>query len=295
MSVATPSGPHQELETEHPQTPGSHDPELLIEEARQRQRRRSRRREVALLVGVVLAALAFGINHFAAGGSSAATQPTPSTAGASATPSVLYRKIETVEAFANLPVERRTVEVWSTLNAPLRYRETLTTTGEPPLEIGAGPGHDKVLGAEQIVYLYQPSNNTIYRTGAYLPQAPTPPPSADRSFRRYVATHGAVRTLRGRPVYVLAQSHRGVSDVVYLDRRTFQILMTVHKTEYLRQIMRVLATKVLPATSANLKLTDLTLAHPGARTLPAPPHIHAVYGRAVNFGNVSPDGVSVMP
>jgi hypothetical protein len=296
MSVTTPSRPHQELETEHPQAPGSHDPELLIEEARKRQRQRSRRRSLALLVAVILAALAAGISHFARdGSSSAATQPSASTVVTDPTPSVLYRKIETVKAFANLPVERRTVEIWSTLNAPLGYRETLTTTGEPPLEIGAGPGHDKVLGAEQIVYLYQPSNNTIYRTGAYLSHAPPPPLSADRSFRRYVAKHGAVRTLHGRSVYVLTQSRGGDSTVAYIDGRTFQLLMTVHTTKYSKLTTRVLARKVLRATTANLKLTDLALAHPGARTLPAPPHIHAVYGCAVNFGNVSPDGVSVMP
>jgi hypothetical protein len=283
---------------ERSQIPTTNDPELLIEEARQRQRRRSRRRATALVVAAILAALGFGISQFARGGSSAANQPTPGAAGIDPRPTVLYRKIETVKLVPNLPPERRTVEVWTASNAPLRYRETLTTTGQRRLEIGAGPGHDKVLGTEQIVYFYQPSNNTIYRTGAYAhgPTAPPTSPGADRSYRRYVAEHGAARTLDGRSVYVLTfQRGPNAKTLAYIDRHTFQLLMTVYTGTDIKLITRTVARKVLPATTANLKLTDLALAHPGARLLAAPPEIHAAYALAVNFDNISPDGVSVQP
>jgi hypothetical protein len=274
------------------------DPELLIEEARQRQRRRSHRRAAGLVVVATLAALGFGIDQLARGGSSAANQPTPSTAGIHPAPTVLYRKIETIKIVPDLPIERRVVEVWTASNAPLRYRETMTTTGQPPLEIGSGAGHDKLIGTERIVYLYQPSNNTIYQTGAYIPDpnpTPTPQPVARGSFRRYVARHASRGILDGRAVYVLtAQSKGNNRTVTYIDRRTFRLLELVHTGPDLKLIVRILAWKVLPPTRANLEHTTLTLAHPGARVRPAPAHLHAVYDRAVNFDNVSTDGVSVL-
>ena len=152
--------------TDEPQPTTS--PELLIEEARQRQRQRARRRTAVLVAVGVFAMLGFGIYRVAQGGGADAATPRSAAVAADPTQTVLYRKIETVKIVPHLPVERRTVEVWTASNAPLGYRELLKTTGQPSLEIGAAASHDPTLGRLQAVYLYQASNNTIYRTGAEL-------------------------------------------------------------------------------------------------------------------------------
>ena len=69
-------------------------------------------------------------------------------------------------------------------------------------------------------------------------------------------------------------------------------MTVVHGTD-LTLIKRMLVRKNLPATQANLKLTTLPKAHPGARIRPATPQIKAIYGLATMFDNKSPDGVSV--
>ncbi len=71
--------------------------------------------------------------------------------------------------------------------------------------------------------------------------------------------------------------------------------MTVLRNTNLTLIKHTLVRKTLPATKANLKLTNLTKAHPGARIRPATPRIKTLYGLATWFDNVSPDGVSVAP
>ena len=67
----------------------------------------------------------------------------------------------------NLPVEQRTVETWSSSSDPLTERQIVTIDGGRRFEIGSGAGQDKVLGAQEVNYLYDASTKTIYRTGYY--------------------------------------------------------------------------------------------------------------------------------
>jgi len=286
--------------TDEPQTTTA--PELLIEEARQRQRQRARRRTAVLVAVGVFAVLGFGIYWVSHGGGADGATPGFAAVAGEPKPSVLYRKIETVKIVPHLPVERRTVEVWTASNAPLGYRELLQTTGQPSLEIGAGASRDPSLGTLQAVYLYQASNNTIYRTGATL--APPPPPrsqtpiSPEQIYRRLIASPGArlsgTSTVNGRPVNVI-RTHLpdGATLDLYIDQSTYRTIKFVLRGDSLMIIRRTLAWKTLPATKANLKLTNLTKAHPGARIRPATPRIKATYGLATTFDNQSPDGVSV--
>lgn len=288
-------GPSLLVGTDEPQATTS--PELLIEEARQRHRQRAKRR-TAVLVGVgVLALLGFGIYQVEHGGGGAqAAKPGAAAVAADPKPTVLYRKIETVKIVPHLPVERRTIEVWSTTNAPLAYRELVKTTGQPALEIGASVSDDPAFGTLQAVYLYQGSNNTIHRTGAYsVPPQPQPQPSMspEQAYRRLIAqpgVHPKSSRLNGRPVYVIRNA--GLRTTFYVDQHTYWPIMTVYRSPYLTVIKRTLARKTLPATQANLKLTTLAKAHPGARVRPATPRIKALYGLATVFDNVTTDGVS---
>jgi hypothetical protein len=144
-----------------PQTTTGSDPELLIEEARQRQRQRAKRRKIAFVAVGVLAVLGFGINQLVRGESGVHAKPLPSIAGgADPRPAVVYEKIETVKVVPHLPIERVTVETWAATNAPSTVRKLVTVAGGPSLEIGVGPGHGMGRG-EQITYLYLASTNTI--------------------------------------------------------------------------------------------------------------------------------------
>jgi hypothetical protein len=288
--------------TDEPQTTTS--PELLIEEARQRQRQRARRRTAVLVAVGVFAMLGFGIYRVAQGGGADAATRGAAAVAAAPKPTVLYRKIETVKIVPHLPVERRTVEVWTASNAPLGYRELLKTTGQPSLEIGAAASHDPTLGRLHAAYLYQASTNPLYQTGAELVPPPPPQPQAsnpEQAYRRLIAQPGVrlsgTSTVNGHPVYVIRLPARGDIDirgaVLYIDQRTYLPIMTVfHSTDY-TVIKRMLDRKILPATEANLKLTTLTNAHSGARIRPATPRIKAIYGLATMWDNHSPDGVSV--
>ena len=249
--------------TDEPQTTTA--PELLIEEARQRQRQRAKRRTAVLVAVGVLAVLGFGIYQVArSGGGAQAAKPRAAAVAADPTPTVLYRKIETVKIVPHLPVERRTVEVWTAANAPLAYRELLQTTGQPSLEIGAAASHDPTLGTLQAVYLYQASNDTIYRTGADLPPPPQPQSqpsmSPEQSYRRLIAqpaVHSESSRLDGQPVYVIRVP--GLPDqgttIFYIDQHTYRPIMTVYHGTDLTLIKHTLVRKTLPATKANLKLT----------------------------------------
>ena len=281
-------------------------PELLIEEARQRHRQRAKRRTAALVAVGVLAVLCFGIYQVLHGGVGAQAAAEGGAVAAGPKPTVLYRKIETVKIVPHLPVERRTIEVWSATNAPLAYRELLKTTGQPSLEIGAAASHDPTLGRLQAVYLYQASNNTIYQTGANLPPPPQPqsqtPTSPEQAYRRLIAQPGVhldgTRSVNGHPVYVVRVRAAGPwvdirEFVIYIDQHTFLTIKTVVRTPALTLIKQILARQTLPATKANLKPTTLTNAHSGARIRPATPRIKTIYGRATMFDNTSPDGVSV--
>ena len=288
--------------TDEPQTTTS--PELLIEEARQRQRQRARRRTAALFAVAVFAVLAFGIDRVAQGGGADAANPKSAAVAAAPKPTVLYRKIETVKIVSHLPVERRTVEVWTASKAPLGYRELLKTTGQPSLEIGAAASHDPTLGTLEAFYLYQASNNTIYQTGADFPPPPQPrsqtATTPEQAYRRLIAQPGirlsGTSSINGHPVYVIRLPdlpNAGGNTTIYIDQRTYQPIKIVQRGPDLTVIKQTLVRKTLPATEANLKLATLTDAHPGARIRRATPRIKAIYGKATLFDNTSPDGVSV--
>jgi hypothetical protein len=267
------------------------DPELLIEEARQRQRQRARRRATVLVAVGVLAMLGFGIDQLTRGGGSVqAKQSMPATIAADPKPMVIYEKVETVKIVPHLPIERHTVEAWSATNATSTWRGRVTIAGGHSAEIGAGPGHGKVLGAEQITYLYLASTNTIYRTGANL-VAMGPPISAlpqEPLFRRLIAQPGVhlngTRALDGHTVYVVrvhpASPVGAPTETLYVDKHTYVPMMSVTTTTDLRVVTRTLAWKALPATKGNLRLTSLAGAHPRANRLPAPPRIKELFGRA---------------
>ena len=289
------------IATDDPQ-PATGDPEALIEEARRHHRLRVRRRATLLTAVLILAPLGLGIDRLARGGVSPRAQSPASAGLANPLRAVTYEKVETVKIVPDLPTQRRIVQIWSTTNAPTTYRELLRTTGQPSLEVGAAPGHDSQIGAEQIVYLYQPSSNTIYVTGAY-PALPPPRPHAAISpaaqFQQLIHQPGAhlvgKRTIDGHSVYVvktLEGQTEPVQATLYIDDHTYQPIITVTTSPALRIIRRVLAFKTLRATSRNLNLTTLAAAHRHARTLPAPARIKALYDDAANFLNVSSNGIS---
>jgi hypothetical protein len=274
-----------------PPTTSSTYPELLIEEAHQRHRRRVRLRVIVFALLVVLAALGVGIAQLVTSGRGIdAKQPPPAPFAADPKPAVIDAKVEVTTVISGRPVRRQTFEVWQATNAPETYREQLKLAGEPAVEIGAEPGHDKILGAEQIIYLYAASSNTIYRTGAYLPglsiaPQPLPPLPLTRSFRHVLAHRGArlegTRTLDGHNVYVVRsvspQPGGADTQTIYYDTHTYLPILTVTTQPTLRITIRVLAWTTLPATKSNVKLTSLTTAHPNARVLPAPQRIKNIY------------------
>jgi hypothetical protein len=255
--------------------------EALFEEARQRQRQRLRRRAMVLGVGALLAAgVGFVVIRTTGGGGTATTQPTPIASSAIQKPVVTYEKLETVTLAPPLPTERRISETWSTTSAPRSYRELVTVAGAAPTEIGAGSGHDKTLGAEQIVYLYSSATNTIYRTGFYLVSTRPNPAlglGPEEFFRTVVAEHRVhlegTRPLGAHTVFVL----RSFGRTDYIDTHTYLPVMTVILDGGEKIIQRVLAWKTLPATPSNLRLTRLAAAHRGARIRAAPPRIQALY------------------
>src|SRR5689334_16136022 len=163
------------LVPDEPPTATSAVPEALIEEARELQRRRLKQRKALLYAVTVLSLVGFGIAQLAQGGSSGLAQRPAIPAASAARPAVLYEKIETVKVVSHLPIERQTIERWSTTDRPWVYRELVTTVEGRTVEIGSAQGHDKVLGAEQLTYLYLASSNTIYRTGTMVPPEPLRP------------------------------------------------------------------------------------------------------------------------
>jgi hypothetical protein len=263
-------------------------PELLIEEARRRQRQRLRRRAAVLGIAAILAGLGLGIDQLVGAGGKSATGGSGPAAAAGSGAAVIYEKLETVKLAAQLPTERRTSEIWSATNEPLRYRELLTVAGGPSVEIGAGPGYEQTLGLpEQVVYLYSASKDTIYETGAYdVPLQPDPALalSPRRFVERLLAEH-RVRlvdktVLEGRPVLVI-ESSRGWPRTDYLDARSYLPVKSILVDGTATIIQRTLVRKTLPATKANLDRTRLATSHPGAHIAQASPRIDRLYAEAI--------------
>jgi len=264
------------------------DPKALIEEARERQRRRRQRGRALLGAVAILAVVGCGGFLLARGdGTVGAGQRGRAAAAGSARPTVTYEKRETLKIAPGLPAERRTSEIWSAANAPLSYRELLSVTGGPTVEIGAGRGHDETLGTVQDVYLFDPTANAIYRTGYY--DVSTRPQWAlrlsTRRFFRLLIAQNRVRVigtqrLGGRSVYVV-RSRRGTLRTDYIDTQSYLPVKSVIQDGDATVVMRTLVRKTLPATKANLARTRLSTAHPGARVEPAPTRIDELYGKAL--------------
>jgi hypothetical protein len=274
------------IATDDPQTTATLDPELLIEEARDRHRRRLRRRATVFVAIAVLVILGFGIDQLVPNGSGVAAKQSASAGVAGdPSPTVTYEKLETLEISPGLTVQRWTSEVWSATNAPWTYRELTKIGAGPTIEIGAGPGRDKTLGAEQIVYLYRPATGSIYRTGAFLVPSQRGRAAASSPsgfFRQLIARSrvhlGGMRMLGRHRVYVvrLDDSNR---TTVYIDKHNYTPVLTVFSDGTKRIVQRTLTRTSMPATTANLARTRLAAAHPGAQVLPAPARIRELYAR----------------
>jgi hypothetical protein len=279
------------LITDEPQTLRVTEPELLIEEARERQRKRHRWGAV-LVAGVVLVVLGVGIARIGRSNNPAPPQKAPKLPPAIAEqPGVVYEKVEVVVTTPHVPTVLRTGEIWFSTAAPWAYRELLTIAGEARFEVGAQQHQDPKFGREQLVYLYDARSDTIYRTGAnLLPTTPAPSPRA--LFKRLLAQPGVVlagtRMFEGHKVYVArsygSTSIGNTSETMYVDTATYRPLLSVATSPDLRSTVRILVYKTLPATPANLKLTSLARSHPRAHVRPAPPRIDALYGKANQIG-----------
>jgi hypothetical protein len=271
------------LITDDPTIP---EPEALIEEARERQRQRAKRRWIVLGVVGFLAVLGFGIDQLALGSTGDALRA--SASAATPPPTVTYEKVVILKIVPHLPVEKTTIETWSSSTQPAVNRQVVTIAGGPRLEIGAGPAHAKVLGPLQAVYLYDRSTNTIYRTGFFFAPPPSSrPPTPKEMFAETLDRPGVhlagTRTYDGRSVFVLSVRNPkfGITGTIYADKLTYRPLMSDFRRIDLRNIVRTVAYKTLPATPANLALTRLRGVHPNARIVfHASPHIRALYGEA---------------
>ena len=254
-------------ETE-PKTAIASDPQALIEEARQLQRQRTRRRMIALQVAAWLIVVGVGVSQFARGHSSAGTAPTRPVAGSAQAPTVTYTKAIRQKFVPGLPVETQTLETWSASNSPLVSRTVVTIAGGPRFEYGLGPAQDKLLGVKQAAnYLFDPSTQTNWRISSF----PVPPPLEQR-FKQLLAEYRnsltATRRYLGRSVYVLRLRMSTGEQTYYIDKRTFEPLMIDMKDGYhLRTVYRTVVYHTLPATKANLALTNLPTAHPRAKAV----------------------------
>jgi hypothetical protein len=259
-------------------------PEALIPEARELQRQRSRRRMFFFALAGVLLAVVFGIYQLVQGGSTVSATP-PASAGANAKPTVTYEKVVIQKIVPHLPVETTTIETWSAPDG-ITNREIVTNAGGAPIEIGAAPGTDKALGALQVNYLYDKTTGRIYRTGyttASTKKLPTPEQMFKNALARPYFHLAGTTTYRGQKVYIVAlrDEDRGVHGTIYVDERTFEPMLQTESSVDLRTVVRTLAFKTLPATTANLALTSLSGLHPKARiVLQAPPRIKQLYGDA---------------
>jgi hypothetical protein len=279
------------LLTEHPQKAPAGVPQALIEEARERQRRRWQRRANLLLAGTVLALIGLRVvDHRGPGDSGVgATHPPRAALGTGPRSSVIFERIETVESVPHVPILRRIAEIWSLSDDPSTFREVVTIAGGPQVEIGGGPGHDAVLGNEQVTYLYDASTNIIYRTG-FFPIPAQASSSSGHSFQDLIGRPDVrlvgTAMLDGHEAYVLREQPRtadwsGNLTLVYVDKRTNVPLMSITTGKDLRVVSHTRVWKTLPATAANRDLTSIARTHRGVQMLPASLRIKQLYGQAV--------------
>jgi hypothetical protein len=271
------------LETDDPKTTTRDDPQALIEEARHLQRQRARRRTIVVQAAALLVILGFGINHFARGGNSAGTAPQQPLTDAAQTPNVTYRKIVGQSFVPHLPVETQTVQIWSSSATPdvVRAIVTFAQHRRSRFEFGLVYKHDKVFGVperELVFYFYDAPTDTIYRIGSTLGTLPPLPPPG-QIFKQVLTAPFArlegTRTYGGRSVdVVLIQDPNDpavTKQTLYLDKRTHEIVrsdivFTGNRPQQSPQrVLDRAQQRTLPATKANLALTSLQAAHPGAR------------------------------
>jgi hypothetical protein len=289
------------LETDDQETTTRDDPQALIEEARQLQRERARRRTIVVQAAALLVILGFGINHFARGSSSAGTAPQQSLAVAARTPTVTYKKIVSHHFGPHVPFKTQTVRIWSSSATPDVVRAIVTFSGYPRrFEFGLVYKHEKAFGVperEIVFYFYDAPTDTIYRIGSTLGTL-TPLPPAGKILKQVLATPFArlegTRTYEGRSVdvVVIQQPHDPVvtKQTLYLDKRTHEIVRSdIVFTENRplgspKSVLDRAQQRTLPATEANLALTSLRAAHPGARIArEAPPRIQRMNGALPYF------------
>jgi hypothetical protein len=226
--------------------------------------------------------LGFGINHFARGGNSASTAPQQPLTNAAQTPAVTYKKIVTQSFVPHLPVETQTMQVWSSSVTPDVARAIETIRGRR-FEFGLVYEHDKVLGVPErkLVYYYDDApTDTIYQIGSTpakwvagtLPPLPPPGQILKQVLAKPFARLEGTRTYEGRSVDVVVihdpHDPAVTKQTLYLDKRTHEIVRSDLVFQPENSPPRVLdraQQRTLPSTKANLALTSLQAAHPGAR------------------------------
>jgi hypothetical protein len=284
---------------ENPKTTTRPDPEALIEEARQLQRQRTRRRNIQLQITAALVISGVGITLLVRGGSSASTAPHQSSISAAQTPTVTYKKIVSQSFGPHIRIKKQTVQVWSSSATPdvVRAIVTFPGHGHGRYEFGLVYKHDKVFGVperEIVSYYYDAPTDTIYPIGSTIGPIPLPP--AGQILKQVLATPFArlegTRTYEGRRVgvVVIQQPHDPVvtKQILYLDKRTHEIVRSdIVFTDNRplgspKSVLDRARQRTLPATKANLALTSLQAAHPGARIgRVAPPRIPGRNGASI--------------
>ena len=250
--------------------------------------------ESALLVIVGL-----GVGRLAQGGG--AVQGSPPTAGTAPPPTtVTYRKIELTKIVPHLPVEKRTIELWSSSAPPHVQRAVVSIQGGRRFEVGTALRRDKLLGLLKVAYFYDASTNTIYQAG-YLMTAPDPSPGwfvipaplgmggsvvpapagkhpTPRRFFNVLSRDPTwhirgPHNYRGRSVYVAAHldptSH--ARQTFYFDATTYEPVRNEIDVDDLRVVETTVARTTLTATKVNLALASLRAAHPHAHISLHPP------------------------
>jgi hypothetical protein len=277
------------LLTDDPNETRSADPNALIEEARQLQRKRAARRNMVVLVAASLVILGLGATQLVQGRSSTAAQASPS--GAAGAPTVTYKKIVSQYFGPHLWIKKQTVQVWSSSATPNVVRAIVTFPGHGHGQYEFGLVYKS---PELVSYYYDAPTNTIYRIGSTFGPIPLPPPG--QALRNALATPGArlerTRTYAGRSIYIvlIKQPHDPVvtKQTLYLDKRTHEIVrsdlvFTDNRPENTpKRVLDQAQQRTLPATKANLALTSLQTAHPGARIARvAPPRIPGRNGASI--------------
>jgi hypothetical protein len=272
------------LEQDDTKTATGPDPEALIEEARQLQRQRTKRRAIVLQAAGLLVILGVGISQLARGGSSAGPALAGPAANSARVPTVTFAKDVVQKFVPHLPIETRTTEAWWSSTTPEIQRAVATIPSGRRLEIGSVYKHDKLAGPEEVGSLYDGATNTIYEVAQLLgPKYLTPKQVFKQILTDPHARLEGTRTYEGRSVYVIVIRTPNLpitKQTSYVDKRTYEVVAIEIVGNDLRIVSRF-HYRTLPATKANLALTSLQAAHPGARiSRNLPPRIRKLAAQA---------------